>query len=247
MLLASRYSVANCTGGVLLSGKVFKTSAFILALFVASLSSVVSAAEEQRLAVVNVSLVFEKYSKVPDVQRRIDEKFKAMKDELSQRAGELERRNKEVAQLYQQDRNSELVFDRVQKLRKDQFKFERELNNLNADIQKEYTRDMRDVLTDIRGMVRAIAEKGNFALVLRSPDTDDPETVENPDDVQSPTNADRRTHLELNAPKTVVQLVERFNRNPVLFGAKTVDITQEVLTKLNDEYLRRSILGGGKK
>jgi Skp family chaperone for outer membrane proteins len=228
-----------------LSGNVFKTSAILLGVLFASLSSV-ARAEEQRLAVVNVSMVFEKYSKVPDVQRRIDEKFKAMKDELSQRASELERRNKEVAQLYAQDRNSELVFDRVQKLRKDQFKFERELNNLNADIQKEYTRDMRDVLTDIRGMVRAIAEKGNFALVLRSPDTDDPDTVENPEDL-NPANAERRTHLELNAPKTVTQLVERFNRNPVLFGAKTVDITQEVLTKLNDDYLRRSILGGGKK
>ena len=204
-----------------------------------------SSAEEQRLAVVNVSLVFEKYSKVPDVQRRIDDKFKAMKDELSQRATELERRNKDVAQLYSQDRSSELVFDRVQKLRKDQFKFEKELNNLNADIQKEYTREMRDVLTDIRVMVRTVADKGGFALVLRSPDTDDPEPVTNPDELQNP--ADRRTYLELNAPKTVAQLVERFNRNPVLFGAKTVDITQEVLTKLNDEYLRRSILGGGKK
>jgi hypothetical protein len=38
----------------------------------------------------------------------------------------------------------------------------------------------------------------------------------------------------------VAELVERFNRNPVLFGAQTVDITQEVLKKLNEDYQRRS-------
>ena len=55
------------------------------------------AEEEQKLAVVNVSLVFEKYNKVADVQRKIDNDTKDKKDELSKRAEDLSKRNKEVA------------------------------------------------------------------------------------------------------------------------------------------------------
>lgn len=206
------------------------------------------AEEEQKLAVVNVSLVFEKYNKVADVQRKIDNDTKDKKEELSKRAEDLSKRNKEVEQLYTQQNQSEPVFDMVQRLRKDQYKFERDLGALNMDIQKAYTKEMRDVLTDIRVAVRNIAEKGGFSLVLRSPDTDDPDVkTENPDEAANPAARDNRTYLEVTSPKNVAQLVERFNRNPVLFGAKTVDITQDVLTKLNDDYLKRSITGGAKK
>ena len=38
----------------------------------------------QKLAVVNVSFIFEKYNKVPEVQRSIDAKFKPELDKLQQ-------------------------------------------------------------------------------------------------------------------------------------------------------------------
>lgn len=206
------------------------------------------AEEEQKLAVVNVSLVFEKYDKVANVQRKIDNDTKEKKEELSKRATDLAKRNKEIEQLFNQENQTEEVFNMVQRLRKDQFHFERDLTALNMDIQKAYTSQMRDVLTDIRVAVRNIAEKGGFQLVLRSPDTDDPDVQpENTQDAANPAARDNKTYLEVTSPRTVAQLVERFNRNPVLFGAKTVDITKDVLAKLNDDYLKRTITGGAKK
>jgi Skp family chaperone for outer membrane proteins len=213
---------------------------FSIVFAMCALARVEAANAEQRLAVVNVSFVFEKYTKVPDIQRRIDDRYKAQKDELTQRAGELQKRNKDMSQMFSQEYSSEAAFDAIQRLRRDQFKFEKELNALNAAIQKEYTKEMRDVLVEIRLAVRTVAEKGGFTLVLRSPDTDDPDTVESAE-AQNPADTEKRTYLELNAPKTVAQVVERFNRNPVLFGARTVDITKEVLEKLNDDHLRRSM------
>jgi len=199
---------------------------------------------EQRLAVVNVSLVFEKYNKVPDIQRRADEIHKEQKIDLQKRATDLGKRHKELQEFFNQANTTEPIFDAVQRLRKDQFTFERDLGRLNAEIQKEYTRDMREVLNDIRSAVRIVAEKGNFTMVLRSPSADDPDM---PDKVaENPTAKEiqNKTYLELTAPQSAQQIVERFNRNPVLFGAQTVDITQAVLDKLNDEYIKRSAPAG---
>lgn len=194
--------------------------------------------KEQQLALVNVSFVFEKFDKVPDIQRRMDEVYKARKAELEQRGQDILKRNRELEQYYNQASHDEKMFDMVQKLRRDQFLYERDMQKLNIEIQKDYTREMRSVLSDIRAMVRSVAEQGGFELVLRSPDTDDPDVAQ---DSGNPADRDNRTYLELLEPKTVAALVERFNRNPVLFGAKTVDITKDVLKRLNEEYLKRSI------
>jgi len=206
------------------------------------LSRGVGAGEEgQRLALVNVSFVFEKYDKVADVSRAIDASHKAQKEELEQSAKDLLKRNRELEAMYNQAQTEEDVFDKVQKLRKDQFRYERELARLNAEIQGEYTKQMREVLSDIRVAVRTIAEQGRFDLVLRSPDSDNPPvsapTAENP---ANPATADSRPYLATVEPATTAELVERFNRNPVLFGTKTVDITQDVLRKVNEDYQRRT-------
>ena len=203
---------------------------------------------DQKLAVVNVSLVFEKYEKVPDVQRRIDAKYKSQKDDLQKRADDLSKRNKELEQYFNQSTTTEVVFDAIQRLRKDQFAFERDLGRLNESIQDDYTKEMRDVLTDIRSAVRGVAEHDKFDMVLRSPDTDDPAPVQkDPKTPPNPADADKNTYLALNPAQTVAQLVERFNRNPVLFGAQTVDLTQSILKKLNDDYSKRSPDGAGTK
>ncbi|HYF51776.1 MAG TPA: OmpH family outer membrane protein [Planctomycetota bacterium] len=191
----------------------------------------------QKLAVVNVSYIFENYKKVPEVQRSIDARYDPEKKVLQQKSEDLVKRRRELEQNFSAQQQDERVFDAVQKLRKDTFLFERDMARINYEIQKAYTKEMRDVLTDIRVGIRAVAEKGGFSLVLRSPNADDPEVDEKA--AQDPAAGDRKTMLEMISPKTVAQLVERFNRNPVLFGAQTVDITEEVLLKLNNDYARR--------
>jgi Skp family chaperone for outer membrane proteins len=221
-----------------------RNAARVLLLCAAALgSSVAASAGEQRLAMVNVSYLFENYRKVPEIQRLIDARHDQEKKALQKRAEDLGKRSRDLQQYFSDNNQSEAVFDAVQKLRKDQYLFERDLKRLNFEITKSYTKEMREVLSEIRVAIKTISEKGAFTLVVRSPDTDDPETVEGIDN--DPAAGDKRTLLERIKPNSVAQLVERFNRNPVLFGAKTVDITQDVLTKLNDEYAKRSATGPG--
>jgi Skp family chaperone for outer membrane proteins len=209
----------------------------LLALSVAVVAGTAHAAQtRQRMAVVNVSYIFEKYKKVYDVQRRIDGSHEAEKNSLTLRIKDLTARNKELQQFFKDDTGSVQIFDAVQKLRKDTFMYQRDLNRLNEEIQRAYTKEMREVLSDIRVAIRAVAERDRFDLVLRSPDSDNPDVKTVPEG----TNLPEATQLEITEPKTVAALVERFNRNPVLFGAKTVDITQDVLKKLNDDFDKRA-------
>ncbi|MCZ7643673.1 MAG: hypothetical protein M5U26_00060 [Planctomycetota bacterium] len=45
-------------------------------------------------------------------------------------------------------------------------------------------------------------------------------------------------------PGSASELIGRFHRNPVLFGAKTSDVTEPVLKRLNDEYEKRGAQPG---
>jgi Skp family chaperone for outer membrane proteins len=191
----------------------------------------------QKLAVVNVSFIFENYIKVPDLQRKIDETHKGEENELQQQFKALAQRNKDLEQFASDQ--SEGTFDKVQQLRKDQFLFERARRRYDDKIQEEYTKGMKDILTDIRVAIRIVADRDKYDLILRSPDADDPAVVEgNKNGPQNPAAGDNKTFLEMNAPQTVAELTERFNRNPVLYGAQPADITKDVLSKLNDEYLK---------
>jgi Skp family chaperone for outer membrane proteins len=191
----------------------------------------------QRLASVNVSYIFENYKKVTDLQRTIDEKFKLDDGKLQLKFKELTQRNKELDPYLNKgdlDSVDPVIFEKVQMLRRDQFQFSRERQQYDENVQKAYTKGMKDILTDIRVAIRTIADVGRFDLVLRSADAEDPQS-EGP--LLDPS---KQTYLAALEPKTVAEMTERFNRNPVLFGAKPTDITNDVLKRLNDEYARRS-------
>jgi Skp family chaperone for outer membrane proteins len=221
-----------------------KYGGFIVFLVLAGWAGAVQSAEkEQKLAMVNVSFVFEKYRRVADADRRIDEIFAAERDALAKRAEDIKKRHKAVEDFFNAANQSDEVFNEVQKLRKDQYFYEKDVARLNMQIQKAYAREMREVLGEIRVSIRTVAEKGGFDVVLRSPDSDDPVTAEI-DTRRDPAAADKATVLQRMDPRTVAQVLERFNRNPVLFGARAVDITDLVLKKLNDDFDRRAGVGG---
>lgn len=222
-----------------------------------ALSAVAVAADgaaPQRLAIVNVSFIFENYMKVPDLQRKIDETHKGEENTLQQRFKDLSQRNKDLDQFMNNGDASPDIFDKIQQLRRDQYMFDRDRRRYDQQIQQEYTKGMKDILSDIRVAIRTVADTGRFDLVLRSPDADDPAVTEgDKNGPKNPAAGDNKTWLEMNGPQSVGELVERFNRNPVLYGAKPADITKDVLTKLNDDYLKRAkgapaplVPGGGK-
>lgn len=204
----------------------------------------IHAADDQKLAVVNVSFVFEKYEKVKDVQKKIDAIHNVRKNELDVRGKTLQKANTDLSEMYSRSGQSEQLFDAVQGLRKQQFSYERDVAQLNAQIQKDYTREMREVLSDIRQAIKAHAEAGGFDMVLRSPDSDNPAiATPAPGTMKDPSDRANQTYLQTQDPATVAEVLERFNRNPVLFGSTTVDITKEVLERLNGAFMRRAITG----
>ena len=193
----------------------------------------------QRLAIVNVSYVFSNYKKIADVQRLIDNMEPEEKKYLDLTAKDLKARQEDLAPLLNMANADLNVFDRVQKLRRDQFVYATRLRALNDKIQKQYTKEMRDVLSDIRLAIVAVS-KDRFDVVLRSPDPDEASLV----NAAAGKTGDKKAVAEMIEPKTTVEVLERFNRNPVLFGRVTVDITHEVLDKLNRDYARRTGVGG---
>ena len=204
-------------------------------------TAVLDAAEfaTQKLAIVNVSYVFENYKKVSDLQRKIEEDFKTEESKLQQQFKELAQQNKDldyVMKVEDMEKLTERDFDRVQTLRKQQYLFQQARQKYDAAMAQAYTKGMKDILTEIRVAIRTVADAGKFDLVLRSPDADDPATSAD----TNPADADKETFLTRTEPKTVEELTERFNRNPVLFGARPADITTQVLTKLNEEYMKRA-------
>ena len=213
----------------------------VLSMFAASLAGEARAAAPspapQKLAIVNVSFIFEKYDKVSDLQRKIDADFKLQDEALQLRIKKLADRNKKLDEFVKNtnaDSVPENIFDELQLLRKDQYLFNRDRTHYDEEVQKAYTTGMKHILTDIRVAIHTVADLGKFDLVLRSPDADDPDITDNP------AEPDKKTYLSVLAPKTVAEIIERFNRNPVLFGAQPTDITRDVLTRLNAEYLKRS-------
>jgi Skp family chaperone for outer membrane proteins len=219
---------------------VLKQAAVCLLPFALSLS-VVAAEKTQKLAVVNVSFVFEKYDKVSDIQRRLDEMYKVRRTELTKRGQELLRRGQELEQQYPAGPTTETAYDEIQKLRREQFMFERDAGQLSTEIDEAYAKEMREVLTDIRMAIKQIGEERRFDMVLRSPSTDDPVVEEvDPRKPPDPAALDKKTHLELIEPRNVSELLERFYRNPVLYGAAPTDITPEVLSRLNAAYAKRT-------
>lgn len=199
-------------------------------------------AGEQKIAVVNVSKVFEQYRKVADIQQRTDAKYKGQKDELELRADSIAKRSRELEAQFQgaNSRTDEGMFTAIQLMRKEQFAYERDLRRLNEAIQKEYTSDMREVLSDIRQAIRQLAETNNYDMVVRSPDSDNPDPGPEPKGLTDPN--DKRTYFQKVQPKTTYEIVERFNRNPILYGKSTVDITEDVLNYVNQKFFKQSIL-----
>lgn len=210
-----------------------------------------------RVAAVDVSAVFTNYRKVHDVQRQIDAAFEQERRALDDQRKRLEELAREVAKDRQQlPGDSELLFDRIQQLQKQEFLLEKKAQDLNRRIEQRYLEEMRDVLSEIRAAIRKEAERGGYQLMLRGAEADDPifgqeaqgapaAAVASParqgDAAADPAQEAVREMLQ---PRHTLDLVARFRRNPVLFGAETVDVTQAVLKTLHEEYDRRKGAGG---
>jgi Skp family chaperone for outer membrane proteins len=208
-----------------------------------------AAAEKARLAVVDVSKVFKNYKKVTDVQRQVDDAFNPRRKKLEKRQKELVELGEMIQQLRRRlSGNNKDLFEQVQAFQKQEFLFRLDSQALDRDFIERMRRDMREVLNDIRAAIHSIAEKRGIRLVMRSADADNmrvlEETVKKPEGKEGTKDKTEMSELDKKVaavldPRSTVEVVGRFKRNPVLFGAEAIDITDAVLKTLNDAYMNK--------
>lgn len=207
------------------------------------------ALKETKVAVCDVSLVFRNYKRVNDVQRQVDATFEDKRKLLDKEGQELIDEETKLGELRQRAGDDE-VFDRTQKFQKRLYEFRKAKDKLEMEIVRRMRLEMKNVLNEIRAAIRKESEKASFDLVLRAPDPQDPaETpgAKGPEDVKvedlEKLEPRKRQELEIKqilAPQTTADLLIRAKRNPVIYGAWTIDITETVLKSLNDEYAKRA-------
>ncbi|MCW8131701.1 MAG: OmpH family outer membrane protein [Planctomycetota bacterium] len=225
----------------------------VVALVLVSAVSAVRAEElgATKVAVVDVSLVFTNYKRVSEVQRQVDAEFEPRRKALEKDGLEIEEEEKKLGSLQSSPTaSSDDIFKITQAFQKRLYEFRKAKGKLEIDIVMRMRQEMKSVLNDIRAAIRKEAEKAKFDLVLRAPDPQDPADnpgAKGPEDVKvedlEKLEPKKRQDLEIKqilAPQTTADLLIRSRRNPVLYGAWTINITEAVLKTLNDDYQKRA-------
>ncbi|MCZ7643672.1 MAG: OmpH family outer membrane protein [Planctomycetota bacterium] len=200
-----------------------------VALLALGFTDTAAAGDSSRIAVVNVTRVFNAYKKVSDIQERLKARFDARRRELEQK----EKNIREFQDIIQLDvrggRNPETdpeLFKKVQQLREMQFALSQDFTKLRKEVEKFRMEEMKEVLKDIRGAIRDVGQAEGFDLVLRAPEYDEQ---------LQPVGGGEEEEKEA---QTAMELVRRFRENPVLFHGKDVDVTEKVINKLNSEFTK---------
>ena len=178
----------------------------------------------RRIAVVNVSRVFEAYTKVKDVQEKMKQLFDPEKQAMEKEAHDLKNWNDKL-QVDPRNPKTDINFVReVQKFELAKLEFETKGQDLGVKVEERRKDEMKIVLGDIKNAIRYVGTAEKYDLVLRAPEFDeifDPKKPENPDERKN---------------ESAAELVRKFRENPVLFFSQGVDVTDKVISKLNDDY-----------
>jgi Skp family chaperone for outer membrane proteins len=194
------------------------------------------ATEGTRVAVVDVSQVFTNFKKVFDVQTQVDAQFNPQRLEIQKLEADLKKQAEEIAMMRQAGKNeeSEMLFDAAVKYQRLEFAWRNLQRKLQRDTDKAFYESMRDVLNEIKAAISKEAKLKGFAFVLRTADSDDALGLKGAAPAASEKTEDKIK--EMLKPQSTFQLLAKFDKNPVMYGAQTVDITQAVLEHLNKDY-----------
>lgn len=166
-----------------------------------------------KLGVVNLKTCFEKdkYERIKD----IDVDLQKMADAYAKKLQDIEKRMLDLRdQIESLPRESPLRAEKILQLRRAEtdLKFEKEYGRTKY---LEYYSDRKiEIYNEVRRVVAMIAQEQKYDLILR---------------VEAPL-------LEEQDPETVTQ---RINNRVVLYSHDSVDITQAVLKRLNDEWSKQ--------
>lgn len=179
----------------------------------------------KRIAVVNVSRVFDAYTKVKDVQTKITNDFKPKQTELESRQRKLQEKQDAIrARSSQASPKDMALFREVQEAQAEEFELKIKVSEMAEDIEKAKLAEMKQVLLDIRNAIKEISMLEGYDLVMRAPEFD------------ALAAAPTAPGQEDTTPKSAGELVRQFRDNPVLYFSEGVDLTAKVVAMLNKSY-----------
>ncbi len=181
-----------------------------------------------KAAIVDVTRVLEAYSKVAVVKENIKKQF-----EVEQKTLQKEQKNlklwEDKIRVDERDKYDLERFKEVQQFELAMLQFKNRMQDLAKDFEARQRSEIKVLLADIRNAVRAVATAEKCSIVLRAPEFED-ELVNRPAGL-----ADEQ------ASTTAAELVRKFRESPVMYFAPEYDLTDRVISRLNNEYKNLSI------
>ncbi|MEI6233799.1 MAG: OmpH family outer membrane protein [Planctomycetota bacterium] len=194
---------------------------------VSSLTSTVRA-EEKRIAVVNVSTVFGRYTRVTDIQEGLRKEFETRQKSIEVKERQLKQWKEKMdgdAALLENPKKDKKLFEEQIKFQQAAFDFQNEYEDLLKMVEERRKNEMKIVLAEIRKAISTIGKMEKYDLVLRAPEYDGEF-----DEIKAGA-ADKKEEAV-----SAAELVRRFRDNPVLYFASGVNITENVVVMLNSDY-----------
>jgi len=119
------------------------------------------------IAVVNVQQVFQQSPRITDLNKKLQDQFKARQEKLvaAQKTlqGELDRFKKEAPTMSQKNKDT-----LQKKIVDDQSNLAKEASAFQQDLAKEQGKIMKSVLGQLNDIISSIAKKNGYSLVLDS-------------------------------------------------------------------------------
>jgi Skp family chaperone for outer membrane proteins len=184
----------------------------------------IAAESPPRIAVVDVSRVFDTYAKVAAVKAALQKIFEPQQAELKQ----LERKLHEWEgrlRLDLRDPKKDIgFFKELQAFTLQKFEFELKVQEFQSAAAEREKAEMKSVLDDIKSAIAAVARAEKFDIVIRAPEDDAPPVSGN----------------DVTPRESMQEMIRRFRQSPVLTYKPDLDITAKIITTLNDDYKKGS-------
>lgn len=180
------------------------------ALTAALVMSAAPAWADTKIAVVNVAAVSEKYQKTKDLESQ----FEGLRKSLGQQRDAMKERIERAGKALQEELKPGT--DEYRQRRKEIAMLEAELQwfveSEGQKVEKGLAESLRSIFDDIQNCVREVAEQQGVQVVLAA------------------------DHIPAESPDTPNQARQTILLQKVLFWKPEVDITDAVITKLNQQY-----------
>ncbi len=172
-----------------------------------------------KVAVVNVPVVSERYRKTTDLEARFD----AIRNRLKQeRAAMQDRLDRQRRSLMEELKPGTPEFaERRKSVAMLEAEIQWFVESESAHVERGLAESLRSIYADVHAVVAEIAKEKGYDLVLAS-DLLPPETPENPNQVK-----------------------QQILLQKVMYWSPNVDITDEVVNRLNGRYKGLPVEGGG--